>query len=216
MRQQTHNGRSPAYWIFIGFAAMAEVRFWLLDWEAQCCGERRKVGDTITARLSGEGTVELSNEMLLTESLRDGSMSLVGDVSDLGGPQPAWLIDTGVISVAWPRKCHGKRVWFRGKLMEGRHSDIGAEVSGTITGMRWHRAIYEDDRETPRCIGYEDPVVISSTDKYPGNHLPIKPGIVQMKEAARKSERVGPPSVEAAPTDDWERSRWAFEFILEV
>ncbi len=194
---------------------MTEVRFWLVDWEHQCCGDHRKVGDTITVNLSCEGSAEACDEPLTVEAQRNGSMIIVGDVSDLHRSQPAWLVSAGGVSVARAGKYPGARVRLRGRLYEKRHSDISTEVTGRINGMRWHEAISRTDAEGCQRISYENPTVVYNTNKYPGFPQPVSPGIRRMSELAKKGELKGPFTFRPAKTDP-KRTAWAFEFILEV
>jgi hypothetical protein len=195
---------------------MAEVRFWLLDWEHQCCGDQRKVGDTITVDLSFDGTPEASNEPLDIEAIRDGSMVLTGDVTDLRMSQPAWLVNAGPVSIAWSGKFPGERVRLTGKLYEERHSEYSATVTGTITGIRWHKALYETYEDGFRRVGYEDPVPIYNTSKYPGFPPPEDPKRLEFREAVKSGRIKGPFTFKAAPMDNYVPSGWAFEFIIDV
>jgi hypothetical protein len=142
-------------------------------------------------------------------------MVLVGDVSDLGRSQPAWLVNAGEASVAWAGKYPGDRVRIQGRLYEERHSDISAEVAGWITGMRWHKAVSQNEVQGARRISYVEPTVIYNTDKFPGHPLPIPPGILRMRELAERSGLKGPMIIKSSKTDR-QPPAWAFEFILEV
>jgi hypothetical protein len=197
-------------------SSMGEVHFWLVDWEHECCGDQRKVGDTITPYLAYHGPVSPTEDEPTATVLRDGAMGLVGNVSDLKLSQPAWLIDTGTVSVGWRGKYPGGRVRCEGKLLEMRHEEATGEVTGRITGMRWHPAIYEKIEGVHTVIGYGRPTVIYNTNKYPGFPQPIPPGILKMREAAARGELRGPFTFEAAPMDDYQPTGWAFEFTIEV
>ena len=193
---------------------MTEVRFWLANWEHQCCGESRKVGDVITAPVCCDGsTVELTAEPRSTEARPDGSMMLVGEVSDFNHAQPAWVIDTGCVKVAWRGKYPGVRVRCSGKLWEERHGpdSYSMPLTGRLTGIRWHKAAYEPDGEG-RVVGYERETVIYNTNKYPGYPPPPRP--VPTRSAVSTGK--GWIRYKGAPMDDYEPSGWAFEFILEV
>jgi hypothetical protein len=194
---------------------VTEVRFWLVEWEHQCWGDHRKVGDTITVNLSYEGSAHPSDGPLSVATHRDGTMTIVGDVSGLGRSQPAWLVNAGEVSVAWAGKYPGPRVRLHGRLYEERHSDISAEVTGRITGMRWHEAISHKDAEGHRRISYENPTLIYNTNKYPGFPQPVPPGILRMRELVKKGQLKGPFTFKPSKTDR-KRTAWAFEFILEV
>ena len=122
---------------------MSEIHFWLVGWEHECCGDQRKVGDTITSYLAHQGAVSATEDEPRAVALRDGTMDLVGDVTDLKLSQPAWLIDTGTISAGWRGEYPGGRVHCEGKLWEVRHDEATSEVSGRVTGMRWYPAVYE-------------------------------------------------------------------------
>jgi hypothetical protein len=195
---------------------MAEIHFWLVDWEHECCGDQRKVGDTITVYLAYEGPVSPTEDEPTATVQRDGSMVLVGDVTDLKLSQPAWLIDTGTIAVGWSGKYPGRRVRSEGKLWEVRHDEANGEVTGCITGMRWHPAIYEKTEDVDTMIGYGKPSVFYNTNKYPGFPPPVQPGILKMREAAARGDLRGPFTFRAAPMDDYQPSGWAFEFTIEV
>ena len=195
---------------------MAEIHFWLVDWEHECCGDQRKVGDTITSCLAYEGPVSASQEEPRATVVRDGTVDLVGDISDLKLSQPAWLIDAGSIAVGWTGKYPGGRVHCEGKLWEVRHDDATAEVTGRITGMRWHPARYEKIKDVHTVVGYGEPTVIYNTNKYPGFPQPISPGILKMREAAARGELSGPFTFKAAPMDNYQATGWAFEFIIDV
>jgi hypothetical protein len=195
---------------------VTEVHFWLVHWEHECCGDDRKVGDTISVDLSCAGSAEASDEPLSAVAQRDGSMTLVGDVSDLHQSQPAWLVSAGNVSVAWGGKYPGGRIRLVGRVYEERHSEVSAEVTGKITGIRWHKARYEKTKEGHRVIGYEMPMVIYNTNKYPGYPPPEDPKRTAFREAVRSGKVKGPFTFKPVPMDDYVPSGWAFEFIIEV
>ena len=195
---------------------MTEVRFWLVDWEHQCCGDDRKVGDTISVDLTCCGSVKASDEPPSAIAQHDGSMILVGDVSDLHCSQPAWLVRARNVSVAWAGKYPGNRVRLVGRVYEERHSEVSAEVTGKITGIRWHKALYEKTKQGHRVICYEVPTVIYNTNKYPGYPPSEDPKRAAFREAVRSGKVKRPFTFEAVPMDDYVPSGWAFEFIIEV
>jgi hypothetical protein len=81
---------------------MNEVQFWLDDWEHECCGDHRKVGDKIKVSLWFEGLAVITDDEPMVDPLPDGSMVVVGDVVNRKQSQPFLLVDAGQLTVA----CH--------------------------------------------------------------------------------------------------------------
>lgn len=195
---------------------MTEVHFWLDNWEHECCGDQRKVGDTVSVSLWCEDVPTPTEDSVGVASLWDGSMVVVGDVTNLRASQPFLLIDAGALTVACRRRFAGDRLRCEGKLWEERHEEPVPEVQGTITGMRWHEAVYEKTNEGHRVIGYEKPTAIYNTNKFPGYPPPEDPKRAQWREAVRSGKLKGPFTFKAMPMDDYVPSGWAFEFIIDV
>lgn len=195
---------------------MTEVHFWLAGWEHECCGDQRKVGDKVRVPLWFEDVPTPSEDPEGTETLWDGSMVVVGHVTNRRASQPFLLIDAGSLTVACRRRFAGERLRCEGKLWEERHEQSVPEVKGTITAIRWHKALYEKIDEGHRVIGYEKPTVIYNTNKYPGYPPPPDPKRAQFREAVRSGKVKGPFTFKAMPMDDYVPSGGAFEFIIEV
>jgi hypothetical protein len=195
---------------------VTEIHFWLDDWEHQCCGDQRKVGDRIQVPLWFEDVPTPSDDPAGVESLRDGTMVLVGDVINRRASEPFLLIDAGVLTVACRRRFAGERLRCEGRLWEERHEEPVPAVEGTITAMRWHKALYEKTDEGHRVIGYEEPAVIYNTNKYPGYPPPEDPKRVAFREGVRSGKIKGPFTFQPAPMDDYVPSGWAFQFTVEV
>jgi hypothetical protein len=177
------------------------------------------VGETITAPVCCDDSAAFpTEEATRTEALTDGTMVLVGAVSDFHHSQPAWLIDTGTMTVAWRGKYPGPRVRFSGKLWEERHGpdNYSVPLTGRITGIRWHKAVYEHDRDGYQVVGYEDGKVIYNTSKYPGYPPPDEPKRARFREEVKSGEIKGPFTFKSVPMDDFVPSGWAFEFIIET
>jgi hypothetical protein len=120
---------------------VAEVHFWLDDWEHECCGDQRKVGDTVLVALWFEDVPTPSGEPVGVSVLPGGSMVVVGNVTNQRASQPFLLIDAGAIAVACRRRFAGERLRCEGNPWEERHEDPVPEVKGKITGMRWHKTL---------------------------------------------------------------------------
>ncbi len=197
---------------------MTEIRFWLDDWEHECCGDERKVGDKITVGLSLTGAAEVSDESDLVQSILDGEMVIIGDARKSIGTEPGWVVRSGDVEFGFPGDLDGVHVRCVGKLWEERHGSPGGgpaigEVTGQISGMRWHPAIYEKTSEGHSVVGYGEPTVIYNTNKYPGFPKPVRPELARLGEAL---ERGDPVTITAAPMNDYQPTGWAFEFIIEV
>jgi hypothetical protein len=195
---------------------VTELHFWLVDWEHECCGDQRKVGDTVRVPLWFEDVPLSTKDPIGVEPLWDGSMVVVGDVTNRRASQSFLLIDSGTVTVACRRRFVGERLRCEGRLWEERHEESVPEVKGKITGMRWHKALYEKTDEGHRVIGYEKPTVICNTNKYPGYPAPEDPKRAEFREAVRLGKVKGPFIFKAAPMDDYVPSGWAFEFIIEA
>jgi hypothetical protein len=199
---------------------MAEVHLWLMSWEHECCGDHRKVGDTITVDLSFDGDIDPSTEPDHVEALRDGGMLFVGTGRDAHKSQPALIVQAGPVEFGAAGKYHPGRLTCRGKLWEERHGDPGGgpavgEVTGRITSIRWRPAIYEktgmsgDDEY--RSIGYGEGETIFNTDRYPGRPKPISP---LLADVIAHPEKYNAKFVSVK--DQPPPSGWAFVFTLEV
>jgi hypothetical protein len=195
---------------------VTEVHFWLDDWEHECCGDQRKVGDKVRVPLWFEDEPTVSEDAVSVESRWDGSMVVVGDVTNRRASQPFLLIKAGNVTVACRRRFAGKRLRCEGRLWEERHEDSAPEVRGTITGMRWHKALYERTDDGHRVTGYEQPTVIYNTNKYPGYPPPKDPKRTAFREAVKWDKVKGPFTFHPVPMDDYVPSGWAFEFIIDV
>lgn len=126
----------PAKWATRrhNMGCVTEVHFWLDDSEHECCGDQRKVGDTVRVPLWFEDVPVQTDDPPGLESLWDGSMIVVGDVINRRQSQPFLLVDAGVLTVACRRRFAGKRLHCEGRLWEERHEPVVPTVKGTITG----------------------------------------------------------------------------------
>jgi hypothetical protein len=198
---------------------VTEIRFWLGDWEHECCGDHRKVGDSITVDLSFQGAVDPTDQDDQVTSNGDGSMLLVGETTL--APRRGWLVTSDHMEFGIQSHKPAPRVICSGRLREERHGDPSGgpatgSVSGTITGIRWHEAIFEKDGDRNRRVGYESPVVVYDTEKFPGYPRPPLPGLTGLRDDAARGAVVGPITFRPAPLSDSGPSGWAFEFILCV
>ena len=197
---------------------MSELRFWLVDWEHECCGDQRKVGDRITVSLSFTGSAESSDDPDVVQPVLDGQMVIVGEARRSVGTEPGWVVRSGDVEFGFPGDLDGPRVRCAGKLWEERHGSPGGgpaigQVTGRISGMRWHPAMYERTSDGHSVVGYGEPTVISSTTKYPGFPRPVSPGLARLSEALKRGD---PIAISPAPMEDYQPTGWAFEFIIEV
>ena len=199
---------------------MAEVQFWLQSWEHECCGDHRKVGDTITVDLSFDGNVEASTEPDHVEAFPDGEMLLVGTGEDAHKSEPALIVRTGPVEAGVVGRYQSGRVSCRGKLWEERHGDPGGgpavgEVTGQITSIHWRPAVYEKTElsgdDEYRFVRYDEGSTVYNTDKYPGRPKPMSPVLVDVLANPEKYEAKIVP-VERRPPP----SGWAFVFTLDV
>jgi len=200
---------------------MAEIHFWLQSWEHECCGDRRKVGDTITVDLSFDGDIEPSTEPDHVETLDDGGMLLVGPGQDAHKSQPALIVRAGAVEFGVAGKYQPGQLSCRGKLWEERHGDPGGgpavgEVAGRITAIQWRPSIVEDTGlkgdERYRFVGYERGTAIYDTDKYPGKPKPISPALAEALAHPEKYKGIKFVSMKDQPPP----TGWAFVFTLEV
>ena len=151
---------------------MTALQFWLASWEHECCGDARKVGDTITVNLSFDGTVHPTDEGDRVESFRDGRVLVVGETHESDAPQPGRLVTAGKVEFGFSGKESSDRVRCEGQLWEDRldptDSPIG-RTSGRIVGIRWRPAIVEmTGPKESKFVDYEDGRVIYNTKKRPG------------------------------------------------
>jgi hypothetical protein len=143
-----------------------EVHFWLDDWEHECCGDHRKVGDRIKVPLWFGDLAVTTDDEPVVKPLPDGSMVVVGDVVNRKQSQPFLLVDAGQLTVAGRQRFDGTRVRCEGRQWEERHEESVPTVKGTVIGMRWHKALYEKTKAGHRRIGFAEPTVIYNTDKF--------------------------------------------------
>jgi hypothetical protein len=195
---------------------MNEVHFWLDDWEHECCGDHRKVGDRIKVPLWFEDLAVTTDDEPVVKALPDGLMVVVGDVVNRKQSQPFLLVDAGQLTVACRQRFDGTRVRCEGRLWEERHEDSVPTVKGTVIGMRWHKGLYEKTKEGHRRIGFAEPTVIYNTDKFPGYPVPESPNLRKARENVRSGKAKGRITYKAAPMEDFVPAGWAFEFIIEV
>lgn len=208
-------------WQSRSLGSVTALRFWLDHWEHECCGDQRKVGDSITVTLSLEGSAEPSNEADLVQSDPDGEMVIIGEARRSMDTEPGLVVRSGDVEFGFPGDISTARVRCVGKLWEERHGSPGGgpatgEVTGRITGLQWHPATYEKLAGSNTRVGFGSPTVIYNTNKFPGYPKPTSPGILRMRAAAARGELTGPFTFTASPMADYQPTGWAFVFIMEV
>jgi hypothetical protein len=175
------------------------LHFWLADWEHECCGDRRKVGDEITVALTFVGALEPIEDYESVLALDDGEMLIAGEVE--AGSYGCVVRSGAVRFGVRDELAVSERVRCQGRLWEVRHEIEGSDVTtGRVTGIRWRPALLDDEW---RVVGYEAGPVIYNTDT-----RPEKPRMMSF----------GPVSVPLPPSAAELRTRraWAFVFTIEV
>jgi hypothetical protein len=127
---------------------MTAITFWLADWEHECCGDRRMVGETIAVSLSFDGSIEATDEPDSVEPIGDGQMLMVGSTRISEKTEPGWIVETRGVEFGYAGERVGPRVRCNGELWEQRHgSPEGGTAVGHTTGrismIRLHEVNYE-------------------------------------------------------------------------
>jgi hypothetical protein len=198
---------------------VASVQFWLHDWEHECCGDLRKVGDKIEVGLLLEGSVEPTSEPNRIESEHDGTMTLVGNTLNPKTRKPSQLVRIGRLRFGYPGPRLKGQVRCRGKLWEERHGPKGpvpvGVTKGRITGIKWRPAIYGTDASRSEelvRIGYGEGRAIPATSEYPGRPKPISPLVADILGNPERYEGV---TITPSPHRRPAPSGWAFVFTVE-
>jgi hypothetical protein len=205
---------------------MTANHFWLDDWEHDCCGDFRAVGDFITVRLhlSKEGVVVASDDDDLVAPLPDGQMLLIGESRESVDTEPGWILRTSGVDIGYVGERTAPRACLRGEILESRHgSPDGGPPVGLVTGqirsIRWRPNITETvgPREQ-KVVGYGDGVDVNDTNSYPGYRPPF--------DATELTEKLSTGAWRAQPVPydpdedfvlgELGTNGWAFEFVLDI
>ena len=205
---------------------MTRIHFWLDDWEHECCGDFRSVGDTISVRLqlSKDGDVEATDDSDLVRPLGDGQMLLIGESRESKDTEPGWIVRAHGVDVGYAGDRRGPRVRLRGEILESRHgSPDGGPPVGLVTGqivaIAWRSNITGAvGPRQEKVVGYDPGVEVHDTNSYPGYAPPFDASELMAKLSS--GAWIAQP-VEHDPEDDFEigelgSSGWAFEFVLDV
>lgn len=205
---------------------MAEVHFWTVDWEHECCGPDRRVGDIVTVNLVFEGEVERTAEADRVESRYSGDMVLVSEAHDARESQPGSVVRLGDLAFGVAGKDRDGRIRCTGQLWEDRHGGVGpwAETTGRVTGIRWRPARYELTAEGSRArVGYDEGRVIYNTVKRPRRERRRRPRQIPAETSppgtghGKRSATGSAGWVAYRPAAEQpEPSGWAFVFTLDV
>jgi len=195
---------------------MDSLSFWLADWEYECCGDQRKVGDEISIRLSFDGSVQATDEADRIEDSKDGGALLIGSTHSFDSITFPWLLRVGSIDVGVARNPNFARVKGEGRLWEERHDD-SPTTTGRVTLIQWWRAVYQQGSDGVfQPIGYDDPQTIYNTEKRPGYPSESDLAIQRWSKQAKSIGFKGPLTITPANMDGFVPSGWAFRFTLDI
>lgn len=173
---------------------VADLPVWLDDWEHECCGESRHVGQRVRLALafSRAGTIEPASGPDQITVPGDGTVTITGTAggkTGLDGPfGHGTLIQSGSVQFAIHGDPPAPKVCCAGELYEGRHGEPSGTTTGQLVAIRWRPAICKTsaDGRGSTVVGHE-------------------------------------PGIELATTGDWSRHgprddpiAWAFEFTIRV
>jgi hypothetical protein len=196
--------------------AMTSLSFWLDDWEYECCGDERKIGDRIVVGLSFDGPIQESDTVDRFETTPDGQTTLSGSTRSFGNKVFPWVVQVGKIEVGIRSNPKFDHVHGIGRLWEERHADPPA-TTGSVTSIKWwNKILKRDDNGTYRRVGFDNPQPVFNTEKRPGypsdNDLKIRRWV----EEARSKGLKGPLTIRPADMTDYAPTRWAFQFTIDV
>jgi hypothetical protein len=203
---------------------VTEIHFRLEDWQQECCGPFRRIGDEITVALSFEGSVEATDDSDSVEQLGDGEMLITGRATESLNTEPGSVVSSLGVKFGIPDRNVGTQVRCLGKLWEQRHGspDGGAalgQVSGRVSAILGHQAILvrTGDRSW-KTTGYEAGAPIEDTNSFPFDRDQDEAAMKQLSEdiASGKIKGRWIARKPIAPEDLSPPSGWALEFVLEV
>jgi hypothetical protein len=208
----------------LSIVQMTTVHFWLSDWEHECCGDRRRVGDTIDIAMSMFGSIEASNDSPSVITLDGGRMQIVGDVRQSEDVDQGWIVNSKNVEFGYFGERFGDRVRCEGQLFEQRHDPrerlaVG-HTTGRIVAIRVHEVIYERiSGPSLREIGYGESREISDTNDESEEELTADFDQSRISKSVAiegvKGRWIAVPH--SAPKDDDPAPKGSiFEFVLEV
>lgn len=153
--------------------AMINVPVWVHDWVHECCGETRRVGDTLDLELTFAGDAVADDGPDSVDVLPGGRISIVGAVDGLAGlaegnHTEGTRIASGGMKFAFTGGSPAARVRCTGELEEVRHGFPSGLTTGLLTGIQWRPAIMRRvDAVSFAVEGYETGQELASTEDRP-------------------------------------------------
>lgn len=195
---------------------MTSLSFWLDDWEYECCGDERNIGDRVVVGLSFDGPIEKSDEVDRLETALDGQTMLAGSTHSFGSKEFPWVVNVGKIAIAISSNPKHHHVHGVGRLWEERHADAPT-TKGRITSIKWWNKILQKESDgTYRRVAFDNPQSVFNTEKRPGNPSANDLKIRRWAEEARTKGLRGPLTFSPADMSGYVPTRWAFQFTIEV
>jgi hypothetical protein len=133
-----------------------ELPVWIDDWVHQCCGDNRRVGETVDIDLTFEGDMLPAAGVDQITVLDGGRVSVVGRVigSATEGHTSGVLVESGALRFGVSGNSAADRVQCTGRLVELRHGFPSWATAGQVTGIQWCPGIEVDRGGRTEVVGY--------------------------------------------------------------